>query len=237
MLKSVLKYATLFATTLTALCSADCQTTFEVGVGYRRDFTKWDTKTTDIDGTKISSSIRFKDQDIFLVDAKAKMIEDWFYFRADADFGWLTAGKAHDKISITNMLGNTFASHDDNSLKKGSHVADVTAALGYPFEFCCGDFIIAPVVGYAYRYQRIETREEALTTADFRFVQKEKKPLQVLSQHSILYLMQMKMKKALTFLAGMAPSLVSIFSGASMINGISGENSNTSSLNAKEKRF
>lgn len=158
MLKCFLKYATLLAVATTSLSYADCQTTFEIGVGYRRDFTKWNLETIDTLGNNISIENRLKDENIFLIDARAKMIEDWFYFRANADYGWITSGKFHNNFEVAPLAGSPVDDSFHNKIKGGSHVADVTAAIGYPFEFCCGDFILAPVVGYAYHYKRIETK-------------------------------------------------------------------------------
>lgn len=157
MLKSFFRYATLIATAFTTVCSADCQTTFEIGVGYRRDFTKWDANTTDLVGDQLSSKLRLKDQDIVLIDARARVVEDWFYFRAKADYGWICNGKIDEKFTEIDLLGEEFDIHLDNKVKNGkSNVVDVIGAIGYPFEFCCGDFMVAPVVGYAYHYQHYD---------------------------------------------------------------------------------
>lgn len=156
MLKTVFKYASLIATAATSLCVADCQTTFEMGIGYRRDFTSWNTNVVDILGNEISSKLRFKDQDIVTLSAKTKMIEDWFYFRAQGDYGWILSGKVENSFKIDPLVGDEFKVKFRDKMKKSGNVADVVAAVGYPFEFCCGDFVLAPVVGYAYHYQRIK---------------------------------------------------------------------------------
>lgn len=155
MLKSVFKYATLFATTITSLCTADCQTTFELGLGYRSDSTQWDVNTIDLtNGTESDTKLRFKDQNIFLINAKTVMIEDWFYFRANADYGWLCSGKLQQHFGVLPQGREEVITSSHGKIKSGSNVADVTAVVGYPFEFCCGDFILAPLVGYTYHYQR-----------------------------------------------------------------------------------
>ncbi len=157
MLKSVFKYATVIATTVTTLCSADCLTTLEVGVGYRRDFNKWDTRLIDPVGTEISSRLRFKDQDIILIDAKTKMMGDWFYIRAAGDYGWLLHGKVEEKFKVFTMsIEKPSVSSSNGKIKNNGSVADAICAIGYPFEFCCGDFILAPLAGYAYHYKRIK---------------------------------------------------------------------------------
>jgi hypothetical protein len=169
MLKTVFKYASLLATTVTSLCVADCQTTFEMGVGYRGDLT-----TVNVDGVADNSNQiylknRFKDQNIFTINAKTKMIDDWFYFRAAADYGWITSGKIEDRFSSTPLVGTAVPVKSNGKIKRHGSIGDVVAAVGYPFEFCCGDLVLAPVVGYAYHYQNVKGHYRLSSTTDEHF--------------------------------------------------------------------
>lgn len=156
MLKTVFKYASLLATTVTSLCVADCQTTFEMGVGYRGDLTTVNVDGVAFDGDHIFVKNRFKDQNIFLINAKTKMIDDWFYFRAAADYGWITSGKIEHKFALVPLEGDDIFAKSHGKIKRDGNVGDVIAAVGYPFEFSCGDLVLAPVVGYAYHYQNVK---------------------------------------------------------------------------------
>lgn len=163
MLKSIFKYATLFATAFTSLCYADSQTTFEVGVGYRRDFMKWKAEevagapVAAIVGTELESVHRFKNMDIFTIDADVKIVDCWYYFRASADYGWICSGKDHARFEAEVPGVGEFNAHINRKIK-GNYVADLSAAIGYPFEWCCGDFVFAPLIGYSYHTQQLKVR-------------------------------------------------------------------------------
>ena len=164
---------------------------FELGVGYRRDKFSWNTETELINGdvpVNFVSKHKWHDLKIWQIDAKVKYVTcDNIYFRACADYGWVTSGKFKNQFYVDLLpspinsgsgSGSGSGSRSGSELGSGSvgsdavevfdftasadkgHVYDATLALGYQFKTCDDSFAIAPVVGYSWNGQHLEIGKE-----------------------------------------------------------------------------
>lgn len=82
------------------------ESSFEVGVGYRRDDFKWVTSANVLDATvggslfpaNVRSELRWKDLDIWQIEGRFKYVTcDNIYIRANGDYGWITHGRNTDR--------------------------------------------------------------------------------------------------------------------------------------------
>lgn len=151
---------------------------FEVGAGYRNDSLSWKEEAATVFGAvPVSrvSKVHWKNLNIWEIEAKGKYVTcDDIYLRANADYGWITSGRAKHKeyvdtdVSMSNLTGSSFSSGSEFSNAENSafeisnrkanargHVYDVTFALGYQFRMCDDAFSISPVVGYSFNGQHL----------------------------------------------------------------------------------
>lgn len=147
---------------------------FEVGVGYRRDNFKWETRadaesasasesTLIADG--VASKLHWKNLNIWQIQASGKYVTcDNLYFRGYFDYGWVTSGKVRNdnfaEVASTESPDSfTEVSFDNGSRKaKGGHVYDVNLAIGYQFRLCDDSISLTPVLGYAWNGQHLELK-------------------------------------------------------------------------------
>lgn len=136
----------------------------EIGVGYRQDRLEWKTHAhsssygsdDDYDFPfGINSHVKWRNLNIWEIVAEGEYVTcDNLYFRANADYGWITDGKNKDKDRFS------FSSLDyssSNSKARGE-VYDVRAAIGYQFKMCDDSFAVSPVIGYSWHGQHIRDR-------------------------------------------------------------------------------
>lgn len=168
--------ATLMASLLS--CSAAfgfwpeaAESSFSLGVGYRQDRLDWKTKADigfienedDSDITGAESKLRWKNLEIWQIQAKAKYITcDNIYFRAYGNYGWITDGTVTDKDYLTHS-SNVDVS--DELLFSGKadadhgHVYDVSLGIGYQFRMCDDTIALTPVVGYSWEGQHLKLED------------------------------------------------------------------------------
>lgn len=161
MLRLAFKYSMWVATLLSSVCFSENQVALEIGVRYRRDSTEWVAQeiangpTVKVNGTKLKDINHFKNQDLFLIDAKIIAFGSWYYIRAMADYGWICNGRDHEKF-IADVPGvGDFRTHGVIQHGTGNSASDLSAAIGFPFQWTNSCFLFVPVVGYSYRSQRI----------------------------------------------------------------------------------
>lgn len=169
-----------FVTLMTSLLSCSAafafwpeasDSSFNLGVGYRRDRLQWKTEaalTSDSLATGVESKIKWHNLNIWQIEGLFKYVTcDNIYFRAYADYGWVTSGRVTDKFftatgadtssSSSYGSGVDFSSNDEVfSVKRHSkrgHVYDVSLGLGYQFKMCDDSLALTPVVGYAWNGQ------------------------------------------------------------------------------------
>lgn len=166
MIKSLFKLTTVLFTAVSAFVFADCQTTFEVGLGYRRDYINARNIERNVDDShSFRSHHKFKDLDIVLLSAKLRSWDSCYYFRAAGDYGWITDGRVsrgHCFGDISSASSSSNGGHRHRSINGSDNfVADATIAIGYPFFMgCCCEFMVAPVIGYAWDTQHIKTKRD-----------------------------------------------------------------------------
>lgn len=144
----------------------------EVGVGYRQDSLKWETKAnTNAFGVPVVGKDKhhWKDLQIWQIDAKFKYVTcDNLYFRGSIDYGWITSGKFRETVEVTSGSSSSSSSssviadegltfHSHHKAKRG-HVYDATLALGYQFRFCDESLALTPVVGYTWNGQHLNNK-------------------------------------------------------------------------------
>lgn len=172
-------FVTLITSLLTLTCSSAAfaflpevaDATFDLGVGFRRDRLSWETKenhsssTSELDSISpsvgYSSRLDWKRLNIWQVEAKTKVLLcDDVYFRAYADYGWITSGKntATDRCSINDVSSECFRS-DSNTR---GQVYDVSLGIGYQFKMCDDSFSLTPVLGYSWEGQHLRDRNEEI---------------------------------------------------------------------------
>jgi hypothetical protein len=148
---------------------------FEIGVGYRNDNLKWKTGgrlhgsssySSDYSSSdysysgfddngyntpdRVRSELKWKNLNVWLIDGRGKYITcDNFYFRGNADYGWITSGKNRDRDFRGYGDDDSFEFCRSHSKVRG-HVYDVRLAVGYLFKFCDDSFGLAPVIGYSW---------------------------------------------------------------------------------------
>lgn len=171
--------------------------TFEFGVGYRRDKLDWEIKSdTKVSGKSatLASKLNWHDLGIWLIDGRFKYITCGnVYFRANADYGWITQGKVTDKDYIGGISPSDLVSSSSTSIPAGDvgdissirssepvpgslhkfvssssnakrgHVYDLSLGFGYMFKMCDDTLALIPVVGYSWHGQHLEIRDGNLT--------------------------------------------------------------------------
>src|ERR1700733_4565821 len=94
--------ATLLATASFALVSeVAADTSVSFGIGYRTDDISISNKTGCIDHPESKSSLRFKDLEIFTLNARLKSTCDCVYYRIDGQYGWILDGDVRESDRIT----------------------------------------------------------------------------------------------------------------------------------------
>ena len=143
-------------------------TSFELGVGYRRDKFSWTHEGLPVDvvaPTRLVAKSQWHDLNIWQIDARVKYVTcDNLYFRANADYGWVTSGKftRKDYVEAGDTSGSASVASDAVEMSNFSvkadkgHVYDATLAIGYQFKMCDDSFALAPVVGYSWNGQHYE---------------------------------------------------------------------------------
>jgi hypothetical protein len=154
---------------------------FDLGVGYRRDKFSWTTQgnaTVANVPTRLTSKLQWRDLKIWQIDANVKYLTcDNIYFRAGFDYGWITHGKVTEK-DFADVLSGPCCEDSYSRYSNGSgyysvgsnavefadltakadrgHVYDATIAIGYQFKMCDDGLALSPVVGYSWDGQHLE---------------------------------------------------------------------------------
>jgi hypothetical protein len=163
------KMAAIAATTIlsvSAYAFADCEAV-QVGVGYRQDSVKWKIDDNHFVNPSSDIHLHFRDMEIFLLGGKVKsMFGNAGYARLCFDYGWVVDGRlrqraelfdvssaSHVRNGILAVQGDYATVTTKNREKGNSYVWDIDFAIGTPFDWGCGDFQFAPMVGFAYNRQ------------------------------------------------------------------------------------
>jgi opacity protein-like surface antigen len=160
------KWITLLMTLLVGCVSYANANTGQVTLeaGYRRDTINWRHRFPS-DDPFVSSSLRFKDLDIFQIGVHGRSTLGYnFYVRGCAYWGWILDGDY--ERSVNAYFSPIDTSYIDSGFKFGfsdqrrstiddKYVFGVGGAIGYPFYFCDCTVILAPVIGYAVDEQNI----------------------------------------------------------------------------------
>ncbi len=188
------KFYALLAVTaaLSSSSSAEADHSLQFGAGYRQDTITWDVDHSEYDVPYLSDDdLRFYDLDIFFLGARAKGNLGCSYYRADLEYGWVFNGREREKAvwttaqtetpipntTFSNIERTTIESRVHNHCKK-RYTLDFNVGIGYPFNFCCNEFSLTPMIGYSYNTQRLRVKDdqkigENLTTAQQAAVQLE----------------------------------------------------------------
>jgi hypothetical protein len=154
----------VLTTTLSLLGRVEADTSVQFGVGYRTDDLKWQIKLPDNLRLDSHSKLRFKDLEIFTIQARLKGgCGDCMYYRIDGQYGWILDGTVREtlRLAIPGATDNTNpvsfiipnALHND---VKGKYVADFNIGFAYPLQQCwCPGLQLAPTIGFAYDTIRI----------------------------------------------------------------------------------
>ena len=127
------------------------ESTGEVGFEYRRD----NLKLTSNAPTSFVSR-HWNDLNVYLFTAKIEALScNHIYLRAAGDVGTVD-GRQH---FYRNNAG-TITTSDAGS--KSNLVYDFDVALGYEFSFCCHEYFVIPLVGYAQHGLDLKNREITL---------------------------------------------------------------------------
>lgn len=163
-------YALLAATAaLNAPTQADADHAFQMGLGYRQDTITWDIDNND--GTLpflADDDLAFRDLDIVFLGARLKGGLGCMYYRADVEYGWIFNGRQREKgtwlvapQTVTNLgdgFGNTQNTTYDasvhNKIKK-RNTFDFNVGVGIPFNMCCNEVQLTPMIGFSYNTQRL----------------------------------------------------------------------------------
>lgn len=171
----MLKYfAILFAFVTSTATALDCNSSVELGLGWRRDTLEWDVSRLNescVDAEAFSD-IDFNKIDMYTAHAKAKWVGCDFYVRLSADYGLSDKGRAREHFGIASPYLGPYplTIHVDNPVKRRSEFYDFSGAVGYPFTFCCNRWVVVPLLGYSYHRQRIRVKshhDDSSFSSDF----------------------------------------------------------------------
>lgn len=128
-----------------------------VSAGYRTDNIDWNIAgNTSGTNPNILSELKWKDIDVYTLRLTGRtVIEDTFYLRAYADYGWITGGTNQD--SDYNGDNRTLEYSRSNNSADGGNVWDLSGGVGLKKSVAIGSgaFDIMPLVGLSYHAQNL----------------------------------------------------------------------------------
>jgi hypothetical protein len=137
--------------------SSISESTLEVGCSYRQDQLDWHVNGL-IETSLDVGETEWKNVNIWQIVAKGKCrTTEHVYGCFDVDFGWVTEGKSESVFYLPN---EKFWSSDNFSGK--GKVYDVSAGVGYEFEYFKKTLSIIPMLGYAYHSQHFPLYDYSL---------------------------------------------------------------------------
>lgn len=149
-----------------------CYTSFELGVGWRRDSIDWEIKrlsASAIDAL-VSSHTHFKEMDFYTVNGRIMWGGPCYYIRLSGDYGLSTHGRSKENFKIFSpLLGGSLDITTRAPVKRRSEVYDFNLAVGYPFSFDCYRWSVIPVIGFSFHRQHLHTKrhEESSSSSDY----------------------------------------------------------------------
>lgn len=173
MLKKILRTSLfLFYLFFNTFLTADCMSSVEFALGWRRDNLHWKANRLHescVDA-RVASHIEFEDINMYTAHAKAKWADTAYYIRLSADYGLNDKGRAEEKFKIkSSLFSDILSTHVSSPIKRRSEFYDFTGAVGYPFLVadCC--LMIVPLVGVSFHRQRIRVRDDEESCFCFSF--------------------------------------------------------------------
>lgn len=139
-------------------CSApsDCCLDFDsklyvgIGGGLRWDNIGWKTSSWRFSSDNFHQ--KWRDIKLGVIEANVGFLAcEHYLLKADFDYGWVY-GKNH--LSTNTFDSSSFLSSSSNfsSRSKNGHAYDLSAGVGYQFNWECWSASFAPLVGYSYNY-------------------------------------------------------------------------------------
>lgn len=130
----------------------------DVGAGYRQDKVVWELAGPD-DIPEVMSRLSWDNLRIFEIEVECKKITcQNFYFRGNADWGWIFDGKNRDTdYRLDERTDKVIEfSRSDNKANKGQ-VYDASVGAGYFSRWCFGlqKLRFAPVGGFSWHEQHL----------------------------------------------------------------------------------
>jgi len=129
----------------------------DVGGGLRWDSISWKTRASGFDSGDFHQ--KWRDIKLGVIEANVAFLAcDHYLLKGNFDYGWVY-GKNH---LSTNRFGSSsgFSSSSSNfsSRSKKGHAYDLSAGVGYQFNFECYSIALAPLVGYSYNELTLNRR-------------------------------------------------------------------------------
>lgn len=126
---------------------------FALGYTYRSDSLNWNIADVD-DMPNVLSELSWKDLRINQISAYARGVTTkQYYGRLNGDYGRIFHGRNRDSDYAGNDRTDEFSRSISNAGR--GEVFDLSAALGYQFQFFCGRFRFAPLVGVSWEEQHL----------------------------------------------------------------------------------
>ena len=124
-------------------------------IGYRSDDLKWSIAgDTSGNNPNILSELTWENLGIVQLALKNKTIYRGVYFRGYFQYGWIVSGKNQDSDYEEDNRNDEF-SRSNNSADNGS-TRDLSAGIGYQFNFVNDSFGLTPLVGYSQHKQYLK---------------------------------------------------------------------------------
>ena len=136
--------------------SANAETAFALGTGYRQDSLNWSIEGPD-GFPNILSELKWKDIKLWQVSARAKQTLLGLCLNAEADYAFAFEGKNRDSDYLGDNRTLEFSrSYSDAS---NGHAFDLSASLGWNINFFISPLSICPQIGFSYHEQHFTMRD------------------------------------------------------------------------------